>query len=155
MRQHFQELEMTSFGVAPTPNQSMKSPVSVANNYEAIRQPLEMMAANSASTQDVLTKLTEIHMKSTESTTKSIKRVPPQFQNMILFALSQGTVVPSKINEEAVRLFSSPDLIQAQLFINSKLEVEGVECNISSALTTVFSYGNLLCAFPITPSGQN
>ena len=78
---------------------------------------------------------------------------PPQFQNMMLIASSQGTVVPSEINEEAVRFFSSPDRIQAQLFIISKLEAEGVECNISSALTTLSSYGNLIWASPITPSG--
>ena len=41
---------------------------------------------------------------------------------MILMASSQGTVVPAEINEEAMKFFSIPDRVQAQLFLNAKLE---------------------------------
>ena len=37
-------------------------------------------------------KLTEMHTKTNETTTKSFRKVPPQFQHMMLVASSQGTV---------------------------------------------------------------
>ena len=68
-------------------------------------------------------------------------------------ASSQGNVIPNEINEEAKKFFTGPDRVQAQLFLNSKLEESEVECSISSALTTLYTYENLLWSSPITPAG--
>ena len=125
----------------------------IANDNVDLSRPLELIAANSVTTQDALLKVTEIHTKTNDTTTKSFKKVPPQFQHMMLVASSQGTVVPNEINDEANIFLSSPDRVQAQLFLNAKLESESIECNVSSALTTLFTYGNLLWTSPITPAG--
>ena len=119
----------------------------------SLQTPIDIIATNSATNQDVLVKLTELQTKSTESTTKSFKRVPPQYQHMMLVAASQGTVVATDINENAKKFFATPDRVQAQLFLNTLLEKDGIECTISTALTTLFSYGNFLWTSTVTPSG--
>ena len=72
---------------------------------------------------------------------------------MMLVASSQGTVVSNEINDQAKKFFASPDRVQAQLFLNTRLEEEGIECTVSTALTTLFTYGNLIWTSTVTPSG--
>ena len=72
---------------------------------------------------------------------------------MLLVDSSRGNIVQQEINDEAKKFHSSPDRVQAQLMLNTILEEQGIECCISSALTNLFTYGNLLWSSPITPSG--
>lgn len=74
---------------------------------------------------------------------------------MLLIASSRGTVIPSEINGEVNEFFSSQDKVQGQLFLNSTLEKENVECYISIALAKLFNYGNLAWTLPIVPSGDS
>jgi len=118
MRDNFRSLEATTFGcpVASSPNL-----ISPTVDFSQLKTPLELIATSQASTQEVLSKLTEMHTKTSEITTKSFRKFPPQYQHMMLIASSIGNVVPTEINEEAHKFFSSPDRVQSQLFLNSKL----------------------------------
>jgi hypothetical protein len=97
--------------------------------------------------------LGELQTKSSETAAKSFKRVPPQYQHMMIIASSQGSMVSNEINDEAKKFFASPDRAQAQLFLNTRLEEEGIECTVSTAMTTLFTYGNLIWTSTVTPSG--
>ena len=150
IREVFRNLECSTFG---TTNQPTPTLTQVTNDMTQIQRPLELLATNQASTQEVLSKLTDIQSKNNETATKSFKKVPKEYQHMILVASSRGTVVPTDICEEANEFYSSQDKVQAQLFLNTKLEKENIECCVSIALTTLFGYGNFIWASPIIPSG--
>ena len=59
----------------------------------------------------------------------------------------------NEINDEAKKFFSFPDRVQAQLFLNTILEEEGIECTVCTALTTLFTHGNLIWTSTVTSSG--
>ena len=154
MRDFMRELEARNLDTQDSlldPNQISQS--QATQSLASLQTPIDIIAANSATTQDALVKLTELQTKSTESTTKSFKKVPPQYQHMMLVAASQGTVVATDINDNAKKFFSTPDRVQAQLFLNTLLERDGIECTVSTALTTLLSYGNFIWTSTVTPSG--
>ena len=152
LNQKFRTLESMELSKEITAN-NQAQPTPINENLNVLKTPMEVIAANSASTQDALVKLTEMHKKSSDSTTKSFKKVAPQYQHMMLVASSQGNVVPSDINDDAKKFFAAPDRVQAQLTLNTLLDQQGIECSISTALSNLFSYGNLIWSSTTTPSG--
>ena len=100
VRQLFKNMEMAA-GIS---KQSLAtSPTS--NTSSDIQKPLEIIAASSSSTQDFLSKLTQIHSSSSEKTTNSFKKLSDKVQKMMLIASSRGNVVAQELNNEALAFF--------------------------------------------------
>ena len=149
LRTIFKGVNANVFGL----EESVNTPSPNAVDLSQLKMPLQMIASNQASAQQAIAKLTEIHDEGNDQLKKSFKKVPPQFKNMMLVAASNGTVKPMEINDEAKEFFRNSDKTQAQLFLNTKLEANKVECTISLALTTLFLYGNFVLPEPTIPSG--
>ena len=76
--------------------------------------------------------------KSNNKTTKSFKKIAPTFQKMLLIASSRESriILINLNNDDAVILFKQSPVLYAQMFINSLLESQTIDCTISSGLTT-------------------
>jgi hypothetical protein len=118
-----------------------------------IQRPLEMLATSAASNQDFLRKLTQIQTQTNDKTSKSFKKLPPKYQNMLQVASSIGEVTATEINTEALEFFKSSSVLNASIMLNSILEGERIECSISSAMTTSLLHGSFLWTNALTPAG--
>ena len=118
-----------------------------------LKRPLEILASSSCSTQEFMDRLTKIQTQSQEKTAKSFKKVAPKYQKMLLIASSQGEVIPTTLRDEAMSFFSQSSVLNAQIYLNSILESEQIECFVSSALTTSLMHGSFLWLNALTPSG--
>lgn len=58
-----------------------------------------------------------------------------------------------EINENAKAFFKCSNNLNANIMLNSLLETEGIDCSISSAMTTALMHGCFLWINAITPSG--
>ena len=124
------------------------------NDLEKIlKRPLEILASTSSSTHDFMHKLTQIQAQASDKYAKSFKKVAPKYQKMLLIASSQGEVVPGELGKPAMEFFQQSSVLNAQIFLNSFLESERIECAVSSALTTALMHGSFLWASSLTPSG--
>ncbi len=120
---------------------------------ETFQCPLEMLATSAASNQDFLRKLTQIQTQSSEKASKSFKKIPIKYQNMLQVASSIGEVTVMEINNEALEFFKSASVLNASITLNSLLESSKIECSISSAMTTALLHGGFLWSNALTPSG--
>ena len=118
-----------------------------------IQQPLEMIAASSSTTQDFLSKLTQIQSTAQEKSSNLFAKLSDKVQNMILVALSRGLLVSSSINEEAQAFFKCTNFSKAQQFLESYMEARGVECSIPTLVANLWLQGCFLWMNPLTPSG--
>ena len=145
----FNELNSRTFG-----NQNSKNNVDLSKNLDLmLKRPLEVLASSSSATQDYLQKLTQIQAQLNDKVTKSFKKVASKYQNMLCVAASQGDVVPTSLGPDAMEFFSQSSVLNAQIYLNSWLESERIECQVSSALATSLMHGSFLWASSITPSG--
>ena len=130
------------------------SMASFANHLGAqLKRPLEMVGTSMSSNQDVLRQLSQLQSQSNEKSSKSFTKLPPKYQNMIRVASSRGEVTAMEINETAKEFFKSTTLLNANIFLNSILEGENIDCSISMAMTTALMCGSFLWFNPMTPSG--
>ena len=83
-----------------------------------------MIAASSSSTQDFLSKLTQIQASAQDKTTNSFNKLSNKVQNMMLIASSRGLVIPTSINDEAQAFFKYTNFLKAQQFLESYLEAK-------------------------------
>ena len=120
---------------------------------EKLTRPLEQLAAASASNQDILQKLTQIHAATEAKSSKSFQKIPTKYQNMILVASSMSEVTLVEVNPQAAEFFKSQNVLHANIMLNSLLEMEQIDCSISNAMTTSLWHGSLLWANLVTPSG--
>jgi hypothetical protein len=133
------------------------NPIQVAQDQahltQTFQRPLEMLATSAASNQDFLRKLTQIQTQTSEKTSKSFKKLPPKYQNMLQVASSTGEVTVTEINKEALEFFKSTSVLNASIVLNSLLESEKIECSVSSAMTTALLHGSFLWINALTPAG--
>ena len=123
-------------------------------NFKAIlKRPLEILASSSSSTQDFMDRFTRIQSQNQEKTTRSFKKVAPKYQRMLLIASSQGEVIPSTLRDEAMSFFTQSSVLNSQIYLNSILEAEQIECSVSPALTTSLMHGSFLWSNSLSPSG--
>ena len=81
---------------------------------KSIQKPLEIIAASSSSTQDFLSKLTQIQSSNQEKTSNLFGKLLDRVQNMIHVASSRGNIVPTTLNDEASQFFISSNFSKAQ-----------------------------------------
>ena len=67
-----------------------------------IQKSLEIIMASSSTTQDFLSKLTQLHTNAQEKTSNSFGNFSDKVQNMMLIASSTGTVIPTSLNNDAM-----------------------------------------------------
>ena len=119
----------------------------------SIKRPLEMIAASSSSTQDFLCKLTQIQTSNQEKSSSSFSKLSERTQNMMLVASSRGTVVPTELQDEAMKFFKLSSVSKAQQYLESYLENQSIECTIQTAVANLLLQGCFLWSNPLTPSG--
>jgi hypothetical protein len=128
--------------------------LSISSQVEqSLKRPFEVLATSASSTSDFMEKLTQLQSQSNEKSSKSFKKIPQKYQNMILVASSVGEVTIQDYNAEGAAFFKCSNNLNAQVMLNSLLETAGVECSVSSALTATLLFGSFLWKNPLSPSG--
>ena len=152
VRKHFNQMQ-SLIGL----NRITNEVVSTRNNSdiltESIQKPLEIIAASSSSTQDFLSKLTQIQTSNQEKSSNSFAKLSDRVQKMIFVASSRGNVVPTTLNEEASSFFKSSNFSKAQQYLEHYLEAKGIECAIPTSVANLWLQGCFLWLNPLTPSG--
>ena len=149
LKETLQTKTKTSLQVATAP-----SPPSFANQLEeSLKRPFEVLAATSSSTSDFMEKLTQLQKQSSEKSTKTFKKIPAKYQQMILIATSTSEVTTLDYDAEAAEFFKCSTPLHAQVMLNSVLETEGIECSVSSAMATTLLYGSFLWRNALSPAG--
>jgi hypothetical protein len=120
---------------------------------QSLKRPFEVLATSASSTSDFMEKLTQLQNQSSEKSTKSFKKIPVKYQNMILVASSIGEVTAPDYDADATEFFKCPNNLNAQVMLNSLLEAEGIECSVSAAVTTSLLFGSFLWKNSLSPSG--
>ena len=120
---------------------------------KSLKRPFEVLASSVSSTSDFMEKLTNLQSQSSEKSSKSFKKIPAKYQNMILVASSVGEVTIIDYDADASEFFKCSTNLNAQVMINSIFESEGVECSISAGVTTALLYGSFLWKNSLSPSG--
>ena len=120
---------------------------------ESLKRPFEVLAATSSTTTDFMDKLTQLQAQQTEKATKTFKKIPAKYQQMILIAASTSDVTEVEYNADAVEFFKCSTPLHAQVMLNSVMEAEGIECSVSIAMATTLLYGSFLWRNPISPAG--
>ena len=119
----------------------------------SIQRPLEIIATSSSSTQDFLSKLTQLQSSAQDKSSHSFGKLSERTQKMLLIAASKGNVIPSELSDEAMAFFALSNFSKAQQFLESHLESKGIECSIPTALANLWLQGCFLWLNPLTPSG--
>ena len=120
---------------------------------QSLKRPFEVLAASSSSTSDFMEKLTQLQSQSNEKSSKSFKRIPTKYQNMILVASSVSEITVLEYDADGKEFFKSSSILNAQVMLNSLLESEGIDCSVSSAMTAALALGSFLWKDNISPSG--
>ena len=149
VRKHFSEMQKLYKieGKTNVPKQPIQD---IALNMQ---KPLEIIAASSSSTQDFLSKLTQLHTTAQEKSSNSFGKLSDKVQNMMLIASSRGTVIPTSLNDEAMTFFKTSSISKAQQFLENQLEAKGIECTVPTAVANLWLHGCFLWTNPLTPSG--
>ena len=128
--------------------------LSLATQLEAsLKRPFEVLAATSASTTDFMEKLTQLQNQSNKKASKTFKKIPAKYQQMILVAASSSEVTEVDYDANAAEFFKCSTPLHAQVMLNSILEAEGIECSVSAAMATTLLYGSFLWQNPLSPAG--
>ena len=120
---------------------------------ETLKRPFEVLATSASTTADFVQKLTHLQNQSNDKATKSFKKIPNKYQNMILVASSTGEATNAIYEQEATEFFKTTNVLHAQVLLNSELEAAKLDCTVSPAMATALSHGGFLWASPLTPSG--
>ena len=143
------ETNLTPKSSAATSNKD-----SILDHVEkSLKRPFEVLAASSSSTSDFMEKLTQLQSQNNEKTSKSFKKIPTKYQNMILIASSSSGVTSLNYDAEGAEFFKCSNILNAQVMLNSIFEAEGIDCSASSAFTSTLLFGSFLWKDSISPSG--
>ena len=93
-----------------------------------------------------------MHAASEEKSSKSFKKIPQNYQKMILVASSVNKATIVELNLQTAEFFKSQNILHANIMLNSHLEMEQIDCSISNAMTTSLLYGSFLWVNSVTPS---
>jgi len=127
---------------------------SISSQVEkSLKRPFEVLASSTASTSEFMEKLTQLQSNSNEKVSKSFKKLPGKYKQMILVAASTGEITLVDYDADAVEFFQSSSNLNAQILLNSKLEGENIDCTVSPAMTTSLMVGSFLWRNPVSPSG--
>jgi hypothetical protein len=127
---------------------------SIATQVESsLKRPFEVLAASSSSTSKFMEKLTQLQSNNNDKSTKSFRKIPSKYQNMILVASSISEVTELEYSAEASEFFKCSNTLNAQVMLNSQFETANIECSASSAVTTTLMYGSFLWRNALSPSG--
>ena len=119
----------------------------------SLKRPFEVLAATSSSTSEFMEKLAQIQSQNAEKNSKTFKKIPAKFQQMILVAASTSEVTEMDYNAEAVEFFKCSNTLHAQVMLNSMFEAENIDVSVSSALATMLLMGSFLWRHALAPSG--
>jgi len=119
----------------------------------SLKRPLEVMAASVTSMQSLLQSVSQIQHQVSDKSSKSFKKIPAQYQNMLLVACSVGQAIPESLNKDATDFFSNSNSLHGQLKLNSVLEGARLQVSVSPALETLLQNGCFLWMNAFTPSG--
>ena len=120
---------------------------------KSLKRPFEVLAASSSSTSDFMEKLTQLQSQSNKKSSKSFRKIPTKYQNMILVASSVGEVTTLEYDAEGAEFFKSSSVLNGQVMLNSLMEAENIDCSISSAVTSTLMFGSFLWKDSVSPSG--
>ena len=120
---------------------------------DSLKRPFEVLAATCSSTSDFMEKLTQLQSQSNEKTSKSFKKIPAKYQQMILVASSVGEVTEVEYTADAAEFFKCSNTLHAQVMLNSLMETEGIECSVSPAVATTLLHGSFLWRNQLSPAG--
>ena len=141
VRKHFDMIEAQIDGHK---SRIIQENTSVENLTTSIQRPLEIIATSSSSTQDFLSKLTQIQATAQDKSTHSFGKLSEKIQKMLLIASSRGNVIPQELNDEAMSFFKLSNFSKAQQYLESYLESKGIECSIPTALANLWLQGCFL-----------
>jgi hypothetical protein len=128
--------------------------ISIATQVESsLKRPFEVLAASSSSTSEFMEKLTQLQSSNNDKSTKSFRKVPSKYQNMILVASSTGEVTELEYSAEVTEFFKCSNTLNAQVMLNSQFETANIECSASSAVTKKLMYGSFIWRNALSPSG--
>ena len=145
---------MMDIGVRSLQQDKYVDSIDIATQVEAsLKRPFEVLAATSTSTTDFMEKLTLLQSQNGEKATKTFKKIPAKYQQMILVAASSSDVTEIDYDADAVEFFKCSTPLHAQVMLNSLFESEGIECSVSPALATTLLYGSFLWRNSLSPAG--
>ena len=100
---------------------------------KSIQKPLEIIAASSSSTQDFLSKLTQIQSSNQEKTSNSFGKLLDRVQNMIHVASSRGNVISTTLSDEPLTPsgYASSVISLKDIIFNDSLH-EGIMVDFST-----------------------
>ena len=146
--------QLNALEAAITPPTTEDHTGSILTSVEAsLKRPFEVLAATSSSTADFMEKLTQLQSTAGEKATKTFKKIPAKYQQMILVAASCSEITEVDYDAPAVEFFKCSTPLHAQVMLNSLFEAEGIECSVSPALATTLLYGSFLWKNAMSPSG--
>ena len=67
----------------------------------SLKRPFELLAASTPATPDYMEQMTQLQSKNSEKLSKSFKKIPTKYQNMILVASSVVEITEVDYNAEA------------------------------------------------------
>jgi hypothetical protein len=147
---HFKQLESSLLVSNPSTQTATDMSTAVG---ETLKRPFEVLATSASSTADFVEKLTQLQSQSNDKATKSFKKIPTKYQNMILVASSTGEATNAVYEQDAKEFFKATNVLNAQVLLNSELETAKLDCSVSPAMATALSHGGFLWSSPLTPSG--
>jgi hypothetical protein len=147
---YFKDLEASTLEAQPRADNSVAMSTAVG---ETLKRPFEVLATSASTTADFVEKLTHLQRQSNDKATKSFKKIPAKYQNMILVASSTGEATNAIYEQAAAEFFKTTNVLNAQVLLNSELEAAKLDCTVSPAMATALSHGGFLWASPLTPSG--
>ena len=120
---------------------------------KSLKRPFEVLAASQTQTSDFMEKLTHLQSQNNEKSSKSFKKIPIKYQNMILVASSVSEVTLAEYDADGAEFFKSSSILNGQVMLNSLLESEGIDCSVSTAMTSALLIGSFLWKDGVSPSG--
>ena len=133
---------------------SAPTPSSISQQMESsLKRPFEVLAATSSTTSEFMEKLTQLHSQNQDKASKTFKKIPAKYQQMILVASSVGDITEVDYTADATEFFKCTTTLHAQVMLNSLFEVAGIDCSVSAAVATSLLYGSFLWRNALSPSG--
>ena len=80
-----------------------------------LKRPLEIIVTSNSTQSNILHSFQAQHEKANEKSSRSFTRLPAQYQNMMLVALSQGEVTTMDINDNAKAFFKCTNHLSANV----------------------------------------
>ena len=115
---------------------------------DQLKKQLKLIGTSMMSRQYFLCQLTTMQATSSDKSSKSFKKLPPKYQNMMLVAARKGEVMEVELNDQASAFFKCSIFLNANIILNSFFEAEIVECSVSNAATAALTrssfYGKIL-----------